>query len=73
MSLYTVIWWSRIYFFILKKFFFLDEVEFKCKYIWLVPGGYKAENNLPSIAETFQISIVDVFLTRLLLKYTNKQ
>lgn len=27
-----------------------------------MPGGDKTENNLPSIAETFQISVVDVFL-----------
>lgn len=36
-------------------------------------GGYKAENNPQLIAETFKISIVDVFLSSLLLKYTNQK
>lgn len=36
-----------------------------------MPGGYKGENNPPLIAETFKISMVDVFLSSLLL--INKQ
>lgn len=40
-----------------------------------MPGGYKAENNLPLIAKTFTINTVEVFLSSLLLAYkqTNKQ
>lgn len=37
-----------------------------------MPGGYKTDNHLQLIAETFKISIVDV-LSSLLLKYTNKK
>lgn len=37
-----------------------------------MPGGEKAENNLPLIAKTFKISTVDAFSSSLLLKYTNK-
>lgn len=40
-----------------------------------MPGGYKAENNLPLIAKTFKINIVEVFLSSLLLihQQTNKK
>lgn len=37
-----------------------------------MPGGYKTDNHLWLIAETFKISIVDV-LSSLLLKHTNEK